>query len=64
MSKEQRIENTEGVKNDNKNKTHIEKKQFTALHKNADNASTKKALTIVKIIHRLKAVTSIQKARN
>ena len=32
---------TERVKNGNKNITHIDPKQSTPLHKNADNASTK-----------------------
>ena len=33
--------NTERVKNENKNITHIGPKKSTPLHKNADNASTK-----------------------
>ena len=33
--------NTDRVKNENKNKTHIDRKQSTPLPKHADNASTK-----------------------
>ena len=37
----ERQRETERVKNGNKNITHIDPKQSTPLHKNADNASTK-----------------------
>ena len=55
--------NTERVQNENKNMTHIDQNQSKLLHKNIDNASTKKMLKIVTIIHRLTAVTPIQKVR-
>ena len=40
-SKKSEKSNTDRVKKENKNKTHIDPKQSTPLHKNADNASTK-----------------------
>ena len=40
-SKESEKSNTERVKNENKNITHIDPKQSTPIHKNADNASSK-----------------------
>ena len=40
-SKESEKSNTERVKNENKNITHIDRKQSTPIHKNADNASSK-----------------------
>ena len=40
-SKKTKKSNTERVKNENKNITHIDPKQSTPLHKNADNASSK-----------------------
>ena len=63
-SKKSEKSNTDRVKKENKNKTHIDPKQSTPLHKNADSASTKENAPIGKIIHRSRAVTSTQKARN
>ena len=54
----------ERVKNENKNITHINPKQSHHYTKMLTMHLLKKTLTIVKIIHRLTAVTSIQKARN
>ena len=57
----ERQRETERVKNGNKNITHIDPKQSTPLHKNADNASTKENADNRKARNRF---TSIQKARN